>query len=163
MQPCPIALHWATPTSSSSPRTRRRRWSDRPELADLNAEDSAGRVRVTILADLVVFLGATTAEAITASRDSTRCSAHALRSDAAVFVVHRQSWPTSCGLGGAGVTGFGSDRRALPYDLRFICHELVAELQRRSIFPPSYETGSLRARLGLGRPANRYATVGWSA
>ena len=41
-----------------------------------------------------------------------------------------------------------------------ICDELVPELQRRSLFRTSYDSGTLRARFGLGRPANRYARVG---
>jgi alkanesulfonate monooxygenase SsuD/methylene tetrahydromethanopterin reductase-like flavin-dependent oxidoreductase (luciferase family) len=46
---------------------------------------------------------------------------------------------------------------AIPHDLRAITRELVPALQARGLFHGAYGPGSLRERLGLGRPANRYA------
>jgi hypothetical protein len=39
----------------------------------------------------------------------------------------------------------------------------VPELQRRGAFRTAYEAGTLRALLGLPRPANRYAAAGEAA
>jgi hypothetical protein len=60
---------------------------------------------------------------------------------------------------GAGMDGFRLRPAMLPDDLSVICEQLVPELQRRSLFRAAYDTGTLRARFGLGRPANRYASV----
>ncbi|OPC79388.1 FMNH2-dependent monooxygenase [Embleya scabrispora] len=57
----------------------------------------------------------------------------------------------------AGLTGYRLRPAALPHDLRAITRELIPELQRRGVFRTSYDAGSLRSRLGLPRPANRYA------
>jgi len=57
-----------------------------------------------------------------------------------------------------GLTGFRLRPAALPQDLDAIVAGLVPELQRRGVFRTAYEPGTLRDRLGLERPANRYAT-----
>jgi alkanesulfonate monooxygenase SsuD/methylene tetrahydromethanopterin reductase-like flavin-dependent oxidoreductase (luciferase family) len=57
----------------------------------------------------------------------------------------------------AGLSGFRLRPGAIPRDLRAITRELVPELQRRGLFRTAYEEGTLRERLGLKRPANRYA------
>jgi alkanesulfonate monooxygenase SsuD/methylene tetrahydromethanopterin reductase-like flavin-dependent oxidoreductase (luciferase family) len=59
----------------------------------------------------------------------------------------------------AGLTGFRLRPAALPQDLDAIVDGLVPELQRRGAFRTAYEEGTLRDRLGLERPANRYATI----
>ena len=46
---------------------------------------------------------------------------------------------------------------AIPHDLHAITRGLVPELQARGLVPRAYAAGTLRERLGLGRPANRYA------
>jgi alkanesulfonate monooxygenase SsuD/methylene tetrahydromethanopterin reductase-like flavin-dependent oxidoreductase (luciferase family) len=58
-----------------------------------------------------------------------------------------------------GLTGFRLRPGALPHDLNAITRKLVPELQRRSAFRNQYEPETLRGRLGLPRPTNRYATT----
>jgi alkanesulfonate monooxygenase SsuD/methylene tetrahydromethanopterin reductase-like flavin-dependent oxidoreductase (luciferase family) len=58
---------------------------------------------------------------------------------------------------GTGLTGFRLRPAALPDDLDGIVEGLVPELQRRGLHRTTYGGESLRARLGLPRPANRYA------
>jgi alkanesulfonate monooxygenase SsuD/methylene tetrahydromethanopterin reductase-like flavin-dependent oxidoreductase (luciferase family) len=59
-----------------------------------------------------------------------------------------------------GLSGFRLRPATLPYDLAQITRGLVPELQRRGAFRTAYEPGTLRDRLGLPRPANRYAAEG---
>ncbi|GAA4662385.1 LLM class flavin-dependent oxidoreductase [Gordonia humi] len=59
----------------------------------------------------------------------------------------------------AGLTGFRLRPAALPHDLEQIVDGLVPELTRRGLFPTDDSTGTLRDRLGLPRPANRYAAA----
>jgi len=64
----------------------------------------------------------------------------------------------------AGINGFRLRPAVLPHDLRRITEELVPELQRRGAYPyrsaEDYaRPATLRARLGLPRPANRYAAA----
>lgn len=60
-----------------------------------------------------------------------------------------------------GVTGDGRRLRpaALPHDLTQITGRLVPELRRRCLFRVRYEAETLRGRLGLARPASRYAAA----
>ncbi len=64
---------------------------------------------------------------------------------------------------GAGLTGFRLRPSALPRDLLHVTRGLVPELQRTHSFRTSYTGTSLRERLGLPRPASRYAAVLTSA
>ena len=57
------------------------------------------------------------------------------------------------------MVGFRLRPGAIPHDLEAITSRLVPELQRRNAFRTRYEEGTLRARFGLQRPVNRYATV----
>ena len=59
----------------------------------------------------------------------------------------------------AGLSGFRLRPGALPHDLTQLTELLVPELQRRGVFRTAYEADTLRGRLGLGRPANRYAAA----
>ena len=59
----------------------------------------------------------------------------------------------------AGLSGFRLRPAALPHDLIQITDRLVPELRRRCLFRVRYEADTLRERLGLGRPANRYAVA----
>jgi alkanesulfonate monooxygenase SsuD/methylene tetrahydromethanopterin reductase-like flavin-dependent oxidoreductase (luciferase family) len=63
----------------------------------------------------------------------------------------------------AGLAGFRLRPATLPHDLGQIAGALVPELQRRGAFRDAYPAvgapGTLRALLGLQRPANRYAPV----
>ncbi|HEX6360608.1 LLM class flavin-dependent oxidoreductase [Actinophytocola sp.] len=56
-----------------------------------------------------------------------------------------------------GLSGFRLRPGALPHDLTAITRGLVPELQARGVFRRGYGAGTLRDRLGLSRPANRYA------
>ncbi|GAA5040958.1 LLM class flavin-dependent oxidoreductase [Streptomyces similanensis] len=57
----------------------------------------------------------------------------------------------------AGLDGFRLRPGALPHDLGAITRRLVPELRRRGAFRTAYAPGTLRDRLGLPRPRNRYA------
>jgi alkanesulfonate monooxygenase SsuD/methylene tetrahydromethanopterin reductase-like flavin-dependent oxidoreductase (luciferase family) len=115
---------------------------------------------VRVFADLVVFLDDTQAAA-SARRDRLdELAALEYSSDAEIFVGTPaqladllQDWHT------AGLTGFRLRPAAAPHDLTQITDGLVPELQRRGVFRTAYETDTLRGLLGLGRPANRYATA----
>jgi len=52
--------------------------------------------------------------------------------------------------------GFRLRPGALPHDLAQITRGLVPRLRRRGVFRAGYAESTLRARLGLPRPANRY-------
>jgi hypothetical protein len=47
---------------------------------------------------------------------------------------------------------------ALPHDLTQVTEGLVPALQARGLFRTAYEPKTLRDRLGLPRPANRYTS-----
>jgi alkanesulfonate monooxygenase SsuD/methylene tetrahydromethanopterin reductase-like flavin-dependent oxidoreductase (luciferase family) len=113
-----------------------------------------------VFADLVVFLDDDTATATARRERLDERAGREYRSDAHVFTGtpvdladllvdwHR-----------AGLAGFRLRPGALPHDLTAITRRLVPELQRRGAFRTAYEAGTLRDRLGLARPANRYAAV----
>jgi alkanesulfonate monooxygenase SsuD/methylene tetrahydromethanopterin reductase-like flavin-dependent oxidoreductase (luciferase family) len=62
---------------------------------------------------------------------------------------------------GAGLDGFRLRPARLPVDLDAIVDTVVPQLLRRGLFVDGYESGStLRGRLGLDRPDNRYRTGG---
>jgi alkanesulfonate monooxygenase SsuD/methylene tetrahydromethanopterin reductase-like flavin-dependent oxidoreductase (luciferase family) len=128
------------------------------ELAALLADFGRPAAEVTLLADLVVFLGSTPAEAQRRKSRLDEMLGRPYRSDAAVFVGTApeladlmQSWLT------AGLHGFRLRPGGLPHDLQLICDELVPELQHRSLFRTTYDSATLRGRFGLARPASRYA------
>ncbi|MER7012723.1 LLM class flavin-dependent oxidoreductase [Saccharopolyspora sp. NPDC000359] len=113
--------------------------------------------RLHVFGDIVVHLGAGAADR-RAQLDELDGSGST--SDAPVFTGtaaeladRLQAWSA------AGLTGFRLRPGALPEDLTAITRDLVPELQRRGVFRTSYDTGSLRGRLGLPRPASRYATT----
>jgi len=144
---------------------------DAPSAAAIVAEvaarrDAAGLADqpVRLFADLLVFLDDSAAAA---TRRAARLDDQAgapYRSDALIFagtpaeladlIVTWQS---------AGLTGFRLRPAAIPHDLTRITRALVPELQRRGAFRTEYasspEAPTLRARLGLPRPASRYAGV----
>jgi len=60
----------------------------------------------------------------------------------------------------AGLDGFRLRPGALPSDLAAITRSLVPELRRRGAFRAGYAERTLRERLGLARPASRYAPTG---
>jgi alkanesulfonate monooxygenase SsuD/methylene tetrahydromethanopterin reductase-like flavin-dependent oxidoreductase (luciferase family) len=127
------------------------------------AQAAAGRAQETIhiLGDLVVFLGADATTAAGRKARLDELAGQEFESDAAVFTGRPadladllQEWEQ------AGLSGFRLRPGAIPDDLEAITRAVVPELQRRGAFRTAYEAGSLRGRLGLGRPASRYATAG---
>jgi alkanesulfonate monooxygenase SsuD/methylene tetrahydromethanopterin reductase-like flavin-dependent oxidoreductase (luciferase family) len=60
---------------------------------------------------------------------------------------------------GAGLSGFRLRPASVPRDLLHITRELVPSLQRNNSFRSRYTGTTLRERLGLTRPASRYAAV----
>ena len=111
-----------------------------------------------IFADLVVFLDDDAATAASRKDRMDRRLGWPLRSDAAVFVgTHSDLIALMTEWKSEGIEGFRLRPGAIPHDLERISHELVGTLQDRSAFRRHYEEATLRARLGLSRPANRYA------
>lgn len=112
-----------------------------------------------VLGEVLVVLGDSQGEADDAFARLEGRAAYPLRTDAEVFVG------TPTGLADllqaraeAGLAGFRLRPARLPADLRHVTRGLVPELQRRGVFRTAYDADSLRARLGLARPASRYAT-----
>ncbi len=123
------------------------------------AEAKVGRegAPLKILADLVVFLGEDAAARKEILDDADGA---ALSSDAEVFTGAPAAladllldWRE------AGLDGFRLRPGALPRDLEGVTRGLVPELQSRGAFRTEYAETGLRARFGLPRPANRYATA----
>jgi alkanesulfonate monooxygenase SsuD/methylene tetrahydromethanopterin reductase-like flavin-dependent oxidoreductase (luciferase family) len=113
-----------------------------------------------VLGDLVVLLEGDERAAHARKAHLDELAGAELVSDAEIFVG------TPSGLAdllttrrAAGLSGFRLRPAALPDDLLAITGQLVPELQRRGLFRTSYDHASLRGRLGLARPANRYATA----
>jgi hypothetical protein len=55
------------------------------------------------------------------------------------------------------LSGFRLRPGTIGHDLEMITRVLVPELQRRGVFREAYQDATLRGRLGLPRPASRYA------
>jgi alkanesulfonate monooxygenase SsuD/methylene tetrahydromethanopterin reductase-like flavin-dependent oxidoreductase (luciferase family) len=128
------------------------------------AEIRAARVApdpVRVVADLVVFLGPTTAAAADRKGRLDELAGRAYESDATVFTgTPPQLADLLIEWRQAGLSGFRLRPGAIPDDLEAITRDLVPELQRRGVFRTAYEAGTLRGLLGLRRPASRYAQVG---
>jgi alkanesulfonate monooxygenase SsuD/methylene tetrahydromethanopterin reductase-like flavin-dependent oxidoreductase (luciferase family) len=126
------------------------------------AQADAGRARDTIhiFADLVVFLDERDTPGGARKARLDQLAGREYESDAAIFTGTAakladvlQEWQQ------AGLSGFRLRPGAIPGDLEAISRSLVPELQRRGAFRTAYEPGSLRGRLGLSRPASRYAAA----
>lgn len=128
------------------------------------AQAAAGRAgeQVHLFGDVVVFLDDDAAAARARKERLDERAGAEYRSDALVVTGTPaeladllQEWAA------AGLTGFRLRPGALPHDLTAVTRGLVPELQRRGVFRTAYEAGTgagtLRGRLGLPRPANRYA------
>jgi alkanesulfonate monooxygenase SsuD/methylene tetrahydromethanopterin reductase-like flavin-dependent oxidoreductase (luciferase family) len=125
-------------------------------------QKAAGRAAETVhvFADLVVFLDSDRESGAARKQRLDERAGEELRSDAHIFTGSASEladlllgWQT------AGVSGFRLRPGVLPDDLQSITRVLTPELQRRGAFRTAYETDTLRGLLGLGRAANRYATV----
>jgi alkanesulfonate monooxygenase SsuD/methylene tetrahydromethanopterin reductase-like flavin-dependent oxidoreductase (luciferase family) len=143
---------FTTPTDAASAR------SIVSTIRTYEAEVSRTGESLRIFADLVVFLDDDAAKAARRKDRLDERHGRPFRSDAFVFVgtpsdlaALMAEWQT------AGIGGFRVRPGAIPHDLEATTHELVGALQDRSIFRHHYEDATLRARLGLPRPANRYA------
>jgi alkanesulfonate monooxygenase SsuD/methylene tetrahydromethanopterin reductase-like flavin-dependent oxidoreductase (luciferase family) len=111
-----------------------------------------------IFADLVVFLDEDDEKAALRKDRLDEALGRPFRSDADVFVGTAgdladlmAEWQS------AGIEGFRLRPGAIPHDIEAVTHDLVGVLQDRSRFRHHYEHSTLRARLGLSRPASRYA------
>jgi alkanesulfonate monooxygenase SsuD/methylene tetrahydromethanopterin reductase-like flavin-dependent oxidoreductase (luciferase family) len=132
-------------------------------VAEIRAEQaSAGRAGqpLHVFGDLVVFLDESEAAAVARKQRLDERAGTEYRSDALIYAG------TAAGLAdllqdgqAAGLSGFRLRPGALPHDLTQLTERLVPELQRRGLFRTAYEAGTLRGRLGLNRPANRYAAA----
>jgi alkanesulfonate monooxygenase SsuD/methylene tetrahydromethanopterin reductase-like flavin-dependent oxidoreductase (luciferase family) len=126
------------------------------------AQAAAGRAAETghVFADLLVYLDQPGEKgAARRQRLDERAGAEA-PSDAKIFTGSAadladllQDWEQ------AGLSGFRLRPAVIPDDLTAITGSLVPELQRREAFRRAPDGGTLRERLGLPRPANRYATT----
>jgi alkanesulfonate monooxygenase SsuD/methylene tetrahydromethanopterin reductase-like flavin-dependent oxidoreductase (luciferase family) len=128
-----------------------------------DAQQAAGRAgeNLHVLGDLVVFLDEPGGESGAERKGRLdELAGYPYASDATIFTGTAagladllQDWQAS------GLSGFRLRPGAIPQDLHAITGGLVPELQRRAAFRHSYESTTLRGLLGLGRPANRYATA----
>jgi alkanesulfonate monooxygenase SsuD/methylene tetrahydromethanopterin reductase-like flavin-dependent oxidoreductase (luciferase family) len=123
-------------------------------------QEAAGRAGETVhvFGDLVVFLAPTTAAARDRKARLDELAGEEYRSDALVFAGTPQDlarllldWQA------AGLSGFRLRPGVISEDLPAIAGPLVADLQAAGAFRTAYSDGTLRGRLGLPRPANRYA------
>jgi alkanesulfonate monooxygenase SsuD/methylene tetrahydromethanopterin reductase-like flavin-dependent oxidoreductase (luciferase family) len=123
---------------------------------------AAGRADETVhvFGDLVVFVDESSSAAADRKGRLDGLAGHDFASDALMFTGN----PTELAdklveWHEAGLSGFRLRPGAIPHDLRAITRALVPELQRRGLFRTAYEEGTLRSRLGLARPVNRYASA----
>jgi alkanesulfonate monooxygenase SsuD/methylene tetrahydromethanopterin reductase-like flavin-dependent oxidoreductase (luciferase family) len=132
-------------------------------VSEVRAEqEAAGRGDQTqhIFGDLVVFLGETAQEARARKARLDDTAGAEYTSDAHVFAgTPAQLAELLLDWQGAGLSGFRLRPGAIPGDLRHIAGELVPQLRRHGSFRTSYAETTLRERLGLPRPASRYATA----
>jgi alkanesulfonate monooxygenase SsuD/methylene tetrahydromethanopterin reductase-like flavin-dependent oxidoreductase (luciferase family) len=129
-------------------------------VAQIRAAQANTGQPVHVFGDLVIFLDETKAAAVARRQRLDERADAEYHSDARIFTG------TAIGLAdvleewqAAGLSGFRLRPAALPHDLIQITDRLVPELRRRCLFRVRYEADTLRGRLGLGRPANRYAVA----
>lgn len=120
-------------------------------------QQAAGRAAETlhVFSDLVVFLDEDGTNRLARLNDIAGAE---YRSDALIFTGSASELADLLiDWAARGITGFRLRPGALPHDLVEITDRLVPELRRRGLFRDGYRDGTLRDRLGLARPANRYA------
>ncbi|MFY9929529.1 MAG: LLM class flavin-dependent oxidoreductase [Streptosporangiaceae bacterium] len=126
------------------------------------AQVAAGRQADTVhaFADLLVYLDQPGEKAGTRKQRLDERAGAEAPSDAKTFAGSAadladllQDWEQ------AGLSGFRLRPAVIPDDLTAISESLVPELQKRGAFRRAPDSGTLRDRLGLPRPANRYATT----
>ncbi|WP_316744688.1 LLM class flavin-dependent oxidoreductase [Streptomyces sp. MK7] len=126
------------------------------------AQAAAGRAEepLHIFGDLVVFLDDEPAAAEDRKARLDGLAGYPYTSDAEVFTgTPGQLADLLLEWRRAGLSGFRLRPGVIGHDLEQITRGLVPELQRRGAFRRAYEADTLRALLGLPRPANRYAAV----
>jgi len=118
----------------------------------------AGRLdRIHVFGDLVVLLDEASTAAQARRERLDTLAGYPYRSDAAIYTgTPAELAEALVASQMAGLTGFRLRPATIPHDLEMITRVLVPELQRRGVFGYRYEEETLRARLGLPRPANRY-------
>ncbi|GAA2724906.1 LLM class flavin-dependent oxidoreductase [Actinocorallia aurantiaca] len=124
-----------------------------------DAETRTGRTGepLKIFADLVVFLGD---DADGRKAELDELDGAELASDAEIFVgAPARLADLLLDWKAAGLDGFRLRPGTLTRDLEAITRALVPELQARGEFRDHYAETTLRARLGLERPASRYAAA----
>ena len=128
------------------------------EVRGHEAEVGRPDPRLRIFADLVVLLDRE-AEVARARLDRLDdLAGRPLRSDALVYVGTPGDLADLLGAWQAsGIDGFRLRPAVLPGDLDAVTGQLVPLLPARSVFRRRYEHRTLRGRLGLTRPENRYA------
>jgi alkanesulfonate monooxygenase SsuD/methylene tetrahydromethanopterin reductase-like flavin-dependent oxidoreductase (luciferase family) len=125
------------------------------------AQVQAGRAggTVHVFGDLVVFLDTRTSRARARKSRLDELGGAEYRSDAPVFTgTPADLADLLAEWHGAGLSGFRLRPGALPHDLTQVTEGLVPALQARGLFRTAYEPKTLRDRLGLPRPANRYTS-----
>lgn len=130
----------------------------RETVAQVRAEETGRAAPAHVFGELVVFLGATAADRLARLDD---LDGTPFTSDAAVFAgTPNDLVDLLTELCAAGLTGFRLRPGVLPDDLVAITRELVPRLRARGMFRHGYTERTLRDRLGLARPASRYAQAG---
>jgi alkanesulfonate monooxygenase SsuD/methylene tetrahydromethanopterin reductase-like flavin-dependent oxidoreductase (luciferase family) len=129
-----------------------------PRDADHARETVAEIGRGHVVGDLTVFLGPTVAAAADRKARLDELAGYVHTGDATVFTgTPRQLAGLLKEWHRVGLAGFRLRPGAIPDDLEAITRALVPELQQRGLFRTGYQAGTLRGRLGLPRPASRYA------
>ena len=128
-------------------------------LAELDTESAAAQRDPLVFADLLVFVGPAGRLSRLDGLDGAP-----LVSDARVVAGSAaEIADTVHELHELGFAGVRLRPGVLPTDLVAIADAVVPELRRRGLFRDAYAEGTLRARFGLPRPANRYAPIGGPA
>ena len=130
-------------------------------VADIHeAERFVGRTGepLRVVADLVVYLAATEAEAVARRAHLDELDGRVDRSDAAIFTGTAEALTEQLGAWRAhGLDGFRLRPGVIGHDLDAIVNDLVPLLQRAAGLRAAYEPGTLRDRLGLAWHPSRYA------
>ena len=130
------------------------------ELAAAQQELRSASEPLLVFADLVVFLDGPTGTGADRKARLDRLSGEEYASDAHVFTGSvAELADLIAQWQAAGLHGFRLRPGALPDDLTAVVDTLVPALQARGLFRQEYTPGSLRDRLGLPRPENRYAAT----
>jgi alkanesulfonate monooxygenase SsuD/methylene tetrahydromethanopterin reductase-like flavin-dependent oxidoreductase (luciferase family) len=128
------------------------------EVRKAEADTERTGAPLAVYADLTVFLDDQPGRAAARKRRLDELAGAELVTDTEVFAgTPREltelllTWRQA-----AGLDGFRLRPGAVPHDLTGITRGLVPELRRARAFRAGYAEGTLRARLGLPRPASRY-------